>query len=160
MLGQQQVVTVAASAVCVAGHLNHGGLVFIKHFGHRIQHWIERRLHIGAVGGKGQVARHVEDDVLAITGNGNTGAFELLAQLGFLNVHVIAHATAGNRTDARPGQRTLFTFFGAVGSCNADQGPGYRADGCAGSCLRGLFFACVRVDRAAARNGNRTRQRK
>jgi hypothetical protein len=69
-----------------------------------------------------------------------------LAQLRFLHVHVITHAAARNRANARTNQRVLEFVALREQACN---GSGSRADASAFHRFTRLSFACVWIDRGA-----------
>lgn len=101
----------------------------------------------GAV--KGHVVRHVEDQLIAIAGHTDAGALQLLAQLGFLHVHVVADTATQRRASSNAGQDALLAVtlaggertYGRTGS-----GASQRAPGTFG----GLGFTCVGVGGTAA----------
>src|SRR5690606_41506280 len=140
-----QVVLVTAGTVGVAADLDHGGLVFLQYFRYGVECRLEGFLDVRLVGIEGNVARHIENDVVSVTGHRYTGRFQFLAQLGFLYIHVVADTAAGNRTDTGTFKRALLAFLGVVRSSNTDDGADVRTDGSATGGLGGLLLAGVGV---------------
>ena len=96
---------VAAGRIGVPEDIDGGLVEFLQHERHRIQRREESRLHRILIGCKGDVGRHVQDDLVAGAGDADTGSLKLSAQFGFLPVHVVADGTAGQRTDTGANQR-------------------------------------------------------
>ena len=59
------------------------------------------------ISSEGNVGRHVEDDAVALAVGGYTGAMQLVAQFGFLIVHVITDRTAGQTADGGTDHRVV-----------------------------------------------------
>jgi len=140
------VVLVGTVGIGVAVHIHQRLIELAQHNGNRVQHIIEGRPDIRLVGGKGNVGGHVENDVLALAGDRYAGAFEALAQLGLLVVHVEADAAAGQRADPGAHQHRLAGLYigggtekGARGG--AEKGAGASADGG----VRNLLLAGIRI---------------
>src|SRR5690606_12997163 len=73
VLRQHQVVLVTAGTVGVAADLDHGGLVFLQYFRYGVEYRLEGFLDVRLVGIEGNVARHIENDVVSVTGHRYTG---------------------------------------------------------------------------------------
>src|SRR6185436_20474376 len=100
---------------------------------------------VRARGPEGDVARHVEDEVVAVTRNRHARALQLRAQFGFLLVHVRAHARARQRTDAGADQRALASLLGIVARGGTEYRARQRTDAGALGCVVDLFLAGIGV---------------
>jgi len=90
---------------------NLGTVKLHQHLADGVQHRIEGRRHPVTVGGKGDIARHDEADIIARTLNTYARTFQLLTQLHLLLVHVIADTTTDGTTDSCAGQSSLATII-------------------------------------------------
>src|SRR4029077_4233966 len=89
-------------------------------------------VHVGTVGGEGDVARHGQGDVVALTDDLDARSRHARAQLLFLTVLVVADRAAGDPADRGSDQRVL-EFVTAREQ--ADHRPGRSPDTCAGARL-------------------------
>jgi hypothetical protein len=145
----------------VAGDLDHGLLELVEDDAHRIQHLVEARVEVGAVGGERDVARHVERDVVAHARDADTRPLELRPQLGLLPVHVVADASTGERAEAGSHERSLLALHRAVARDEARDRAGCRADDRLALRAGGPLLAGVRVEgRAGRHHGGKTESRK
>ena len=102
-----------------------------------VQHRHELRLQVAAVEGEGDVARHVQGDVVALADHVDAGTGHARAQRGFLAVLVGADRATGEAADAGADQRALATFGGIIASeqarGHADRGTDQCATAACGS---------------------------
>src|SRR5690606_977175 len=107
-------------------------------------------LNLVGIGGEGDVARHVEDDLVADAGDTDPGAAQLLAQPCLLTVHVLADPSACQAAYSGADQGPFPALLGIVAAEYADGRAGNRANASADGGLAGLLFAGVRVGGLAA----------
>ena len=129
-------------------HLDDRLVVFLEHQRHTAERVVELRVQISTIQRERDAARHVQRDVVADARNAHTGSFELLPQLGFLHVHVIAHTAAGNGAHTSTDQRVLQLVAFRQQPCDC---AGGRADTRTLRGLARLLFARVRIHRRAGR---------
>ncbi len=97
----------AAGAVGVADHVNSGFLILFQHHGHAGQGVGAGRLQVGAIAVEGDVIRHVQHDIVAISRHADPGSLHFVAQLRFLHVHVVTNAAAERRAGRCANQRAF-----------------------------------------------------
>src|SRR3546814_1760200 len=95
------VIAVAARRIGVAVDVDIGARIFAEGRGDAVERATELALHHRAVEVEGDVAGHVEDELVALALDVDAGAGGAFAQLLFLLVHVIARARARDGADAR-----------------------------------------------------------
>ena len=116
----------------------------------RIEDRIELRADVAAVDRERDIAGHIERDVVAHAGDTHTGAFELLAQLHFLLVHVVTNAAARQRTNAAHDQGALFPFAGVVTTDQPNSVTGRCTDRRPLGGITGLLFSGVWIQGGAS----------
>src|SRR5712664_1580881 len=155
-LRKRLVVIGLADIVGVAGNFDYGLVVPLQNQRHAVQNLEERGVEVCAAGLEGDVARHVENEVVPLPGHRHAGSFHLLAQVGLLLVHVRAHRTAGKRTHTRPDQRPLPAILRIPAADRADDRAGAGADGRTLGRRAVLFFPSERVEGLARAQGEQT----
>ena len=86
LFGQRLVDRVAPGAVGVAHDFHQGLLVLVDHGSDRVEHGVELGADRRRIGLEGDVAGHVEDDLVADAAHGHAGAGQPLAQGGLQRV--------------------------------------------------------------------------
>lgn len=107
LLRQTHIQILAAGAVGVADHVNSGFLILFQHHGHAGQGVGAGRLQVGAIAVEGDVIRHVQHDIVAISRHADPGSLHFVAQLRFLHVHVVTNAAAERRAGRCANQRAF-----------------------------------------------------
>src|SRR5690606_30670341 len=119
---------VTARAVGMTRNLDDGLLELVQHDRDGVQHLVEARVQVRAVGREGDVAGHVQRDVVADARDADAGAIELLPQAHLLAIHVGSHARAGQGAQARTDQRTLLALHRAIARDETRDGARGGAD--------------------------------
>jgi hypothetical protein len=137
-LGQGLVVLVRAHAVGMAGDFDHRLVVLRERLRDVVQHRGELRLQRRAVEIEGDVAGHVEGDVVALAHHVDAGAGHAAAQLGFLSILVGADPGTRESADTCAHQRALAAFDGIIAAEQANRRADGRAD-------QGATLGAVRI---------------
>ncbi|MNZ34806.1 hypothetical protein D3C78_521890 [compost metagenome] len=140
----------AAGAVGVADHFNGVLVELLEGVGQVVQRRVEARGDVGRVGGKGDVARHDQFDLVALALNLDTGVGHAFTQRGFLLVGVVTITCGGSTDGGSADQRTFAAVVMVDGSTG--NGTGQRAQAAVlggfahpcGALLR-LTLAVIRV---------------
>src|SRR2546429_6279163 len=135
----------AADVVGVAGDLDDGLVVFLRHLRDAVEHLEELRVQVRAAGAERDVAGHVEDDVLALARDRHAAVAHQSSQLVFLPVLVVADGAAGERADAGAHEGALPALLRVVAGNHPDRGARARADQRAEGRARRLFFSGVGI---------------
>ena len=72
----------------MSDNIDIGLFEFVNHQCHRIKYPVKIGRDIAGVCCEGDVTRHVQDNVVAIAGNADTGTLQLHTQLVFLFIHI------------------------------------------------------------------------
>ena len=126
----------------MASDLDHRLVELAECGGHLVEHGVEVRVDVGAVGGEGDAARHVEGDVVAHALDLDAGIGELRAQLALLLVLVVADRCAAEAADrSADGRIVELVTFAQQADDRADAG----ADGRSAAGLGGVRVAGARA---------------
>ncbi len=126
----------------------------------RVQHFEEVRPQIGTVRLERDVAGHVQCDVVAVARDTHAGTLQLLAQLGLLPIHVVAHGAAGKRADTRTDERILAPVPCVISRQDAGDSTHGSTDAGTGRGLADLLLVRIRVvGVAAGEHGRRGKTR-
>src|SRR5690554_4310985 len=144
VVGQSLVQLQRTGAVGVTDNLDAVLVEFLEHQNQGVQGVVEAGGDVGGAGGEGDVARHDQDQVVALTLHLHPGVDQGLTQLGFLLVHVGAVATRGQATHGGADQRALGAVLLAGGG-RTDGGTRHGAEAAIHTHLARLLFAGIGI---------------
>ncbi|MNF60562.1 hypothetical protein D3C84_421830 [compost metagenome] len=114
------------------------------HHGHAGQGVGTGGFELGAGAVEGDVVRHVEDQLIAVASHADAGALQLLAQLGFLHIHVVTDTATQGGASGHAGQYALLAITLAGGE-RAHGSAGGGTGQCAPGALGGLGFTGIGI---------------
>ncbi len=139
----------AARRIGVAVDVHERLIELAQHDRDRIKRRIELAFHLILIRIEGDARRHVQDDLVAITGYGNARALQLRAELVFLAIHVIADCTTTERTDTGADQHGIALRTARTADHQAAESTHSRADRSTTGSVRHLLFPGIRISGAA-----------
>ena len=133
----------------MADHVQASLVELGNHHGHTGQGVGTSRFQLGAGAVEGDVVRHVEDQLIAIAGHTDAGTLQLLAQLGFLHVHVVTDTATQGGAGGHAGQDALLAV--TLAGRESPHGGASRGTGqCAPGTLGSLGFTGIGIGGAAS----------
>lgn len=150
--GEALVVGGGAIGIGVAVDVDESLVEFFEDEGNGVEGGCELGADFGAGDVEGDVVWHVENDVVALAGDGDAGALELLANGGFLLVHVVADASSGgcSESGSDEGSAGGITVAGVVADDRPEDGSASGSDAGTLGGVGSFSLAGVGVDGGAA----------